>query len=192
MKRHIRKKGKSWSYYVGNSLVIGAFISFVILFWPLFQIYLFPPVIRENLPGTGTFITIPEIHAQAPVILGVDPNNQAVYDAALKQGVAQAKGTALPGQKGTIYIFAHSSGPLWDLTHFNTIFLRLGELKKGDLIYIKRNGKTYDYRVRTSKTVSPSHVSYLTDDTSTQLILQTCTPIGTSLFRLLIFADPSK
>ena len=33
-------------------------------------------------------------------------------------------------------------------------------------------------------------VSYLIETKKTQLILQTCTPIGTSLKRLLVFADP--
>lgn len=191
MRRHIRKKRKSLGYYIGTILFFGALVSFIVLFWPIFQIYLFPPTINNNLPGFGTFITIPEIHAQAPVILNVDPNSQAVYDAALKQGVAQAKGTAIPPQAGTVYIFAHSSGPIWDLTHYNTIFVRLGELKKGDLIVIRRNGKNYDYLVRTSKVVNPTDVSYLTNAKKTQLILQTCTPIGTSLYRLLVFADPT-
>ena len=187
-KNNAHKKGVS--YYLGNGLLIGAFLGFVYLFYPIALIYLFPPVIQLNLPIVGTFITIPKIHAQSPVIEQVDSSNQVVYDEALRYGVAQAKGTSLPGQKGTAYLFAHSSGPLWDQTHFNTIFLRLGELQKGDLITIRRNGKNYDYRVRESKVVDPSAVSYLTNNKRTQLILQTCTPIGTSLYRLLIFADP--
>jgi LPXTG-site transpeptidase (sortase) family protein len=185
-------KYKSLSYYIGNLLILVSFIGFLYIFYPIIQIYLFPPTIQQNLPEVGTFITIPKIHAQSPVIEDVDPTNQAIYDEALKHGVAQAKGTALPGQKGTVYLFAHSSGPVWDLTHFNTIFLRLGELQKGDMIYIKRNGKDFVYRVRELKTVNPSNVSYLTNAKRTQLILQTCTPIGTSLYRLLVFADPSN
>lgn len=186
------KKQISISYYLGNIFLVVSLVSFLYLFWPILQMYLFPPQIQIHLPNYGTFITIPKIHAQAPVIENVDPANQAVYDEALKHGVAQAKGTSLPGQKGTVYIFAHSSGPVWDLTHFNTIFWRLGELHKGDLITIQRNGKEYQYTVRETKTVDPSQVSYLTNNKRTQLILQTCTPIGTSLYRLLVFADVSE
>ncbi len=178
------------SYYLGNGILIAAFVGFIYLFWPIIQIYLFPPKIQTHLPRTGMYITIPKIHAQAPVIPGVDPYNQAVYDAALKHGVAQAKGTSLPGQKGTMYLFAHSSGPVWDLTHFNTIFWRLGELQKGDLITIRRNGENFYYTVHDTKVISPSNLSYLRDTRKTQLILQTCTPVGTSLFRLLVFANP--
>jgi LPXTG-site transpeptidase (sortase) family protein len=138
----------------------------------------------------GTFITIPKIKAQSPVIENVDPWNEAAYGEALKHGVAQAKGTSLPGQHGTVYLFAHSSGLPWDLTHFNTIFLKLGELQNGDKILIRRNGKDYPYKVTDKKEVDPSEVQYLLDTKKTQLVVQTCTPIGTSLRRLLIFAAP--
>lgn len=184
MKRH------SISYYIGTILIVASFCGFFYIFYPIIQIYLFPPQILQNLPEKGMYITIPKIHAQSPIIPNVDPNNQAVYDAALQHGVAQAKGTSLPGQKGTVYLFAHSSGPIWDETHFNTIFLRLGELQKGDQIIIRMNGKNYKYVVYDKKVVDPWQVSYITDSKKTQLIVQTCTPIGTSLYRLLVFAYP--
>jgi LPXTG-site transpeptidase (sortase) family protein len=192
MKKQNSKNKHRFSYYVGNILCIVALAGFLYIFLPIIQIYLFPPAIMaiSNLPKQGMYITVPKIHAQAQIIPGVDPDNQAVYDEALKHGVAQAKGTALPPEKGTVYLFAHSSGPVWEENYYNTIFMRLGELKKGDLIIIRRNGKDYNYKVRGEKTVDPSQVSYLTNDKKTQLILQTCTPVGTSLYRLLVFADP--
>lgn len=192
MKKQVTKQKRSITYYLGNIILLSAFIVFFYLFWPIIRIYLFPPTIQQHLPQVGTYVTIPKIHAQAKVIIGVDPYNQAAYDAALKKGVAQAKGTALPGQKGTVYLFAHSSGPIWEENYFNTIFMRLGELKKGDVIIIRRNGKNYVYHVRDEKVVSPSAVSYLKNNKRTQLILQTCTPVGTSWYRLLVFADPVK
>jgi LPXTG-site transpeptidase (sortase) family protein len=191
MKRQVKQiKHKNISYYFGNALLIISLLGFLYIFWPIVQIYLFPSQIQQHLPEYGMFVTIPKIHAQSPIIPNVDPNNQAIYDEALKHGVAQAKGTSLPGQKGTVYLFAHSSGLPWELTHFNTIFLRLGELQKGDEIIVRRNGKDYNYIVYDKKTVDPSQVSYLTESKKTQLIVQTCTPIGTSLYRLLIFAEP--
>ena len=182
-------KNKNVSKYVGDVLLLLSLFVFLYLFWPVIQIYLFPPTIQKNLPDTGTYITIPKIHAQSPVILNVDPANQTIYDEALKHGVAQAKGTSLPGKPGTVYLFAHSSGPIWDETHFNTIFMRLGELKRGDVIIIRTNGKNYVYKMRESKIVKSSEVGYLTNTHKTQLIVQTCWPIGTSFYRLLVFAD---
>jgi LPXTG-site transpeptidase (sortase) family protein len=54
------------------------------------------------------------------------------------------------------------------------------------------NGKNYNYVVYDKKVVEPWQVSYITESKKTQLIVQTCTPIGTSLYRLLVFADPEK
>jgi LPXTG-site transpeptidase (sortase) family protein len=42
----------------------------------------------------------------------------------------------------------------------------------------------------TKKTVWPNEVKYLKEDQGDILILQTCTPIGTALQRLLVFAKP--
>lgn len=123
---------------------------------------------------------------------GVNPFNEEEYRKALEKGVAQAKGTALPGEKGTIFLFAHSSDFPWRITRYNVAFFRLPELQKGDKINIFRNGKEYKYKVTDKKTVWPSEVNYLLDTKKTQLILQTCFPIGTSLQRLLVFAKPIK
>lgn len=176
-------------YYLGNFFIILSFIGFAYTFFPLINIYFFPPQIKSVLPSKGTFITIPKIHAQAPISENVDPWNEKEYMDTLKKSIAHAKGTSLPGQPGTIFLFAHSSGPPWELTRFNTVFLRLGELQNGDSIIIERNGVTYRYIVRDKKEVWPNEVNYLLDTKRTQLILQTCTPIGTSIKRLLVFAD---
>lgn len=45
-------------------------------------------------------------------------------------------------------------------------------------------------RCMTKKTVWPNEVKYLKEDQGDILILQTCTPIGTALQRLLVFAKP--
>jgi sortase A len=175
-------------YNFGSVLIILSLLGFVYVSYPLFSIYLFPPKIADALPQKGTFITIPKINAQAPVLENVDPWDNAAYHEALKKGVAHAKGTSLPGEDGTVFLFAHSSGMPWELTRFNTIFLRLGELKKGDAILIVKNGKKFHYIVSDKKEVWPTEVNYLISSNKNELILQTCTPIGTSLKRLLVFA----
>ena len=183
------------TYHLGNAFMLLSLAGFIWIFYPVISVYLWPPhimpvkaIARQKDP----VLTIPKIHAQAKIVEQVDPRNETEYMQALKKGVAQAKGTSLPGQHGTSFIFAHSSGAPWDMTYMNTIFLRLGELNRGDTIIIERNGITYHYRVREKKEVQPTDVSYLSQNKRTQLILQTCTPIGTSLRRLLVFADPSK
>ena len=169
-----------------------SFVGFGVLFYPIASIYLFPPTISSNIPQKGTYITIPKIYAQSPVIEEVDPWNETEYSEALKKGVAQAKGTSLSGQGGTTFLFAHSSGNPFEANRYNTIFYRLGELVKGDEIVIFRNGEKLVYAVRETKVVKPDETKYLKDISRDQLILQTCTPVGTSLKRLLVFADLVK
>jgi LPXTG-site transpeptidase (sortase) family protein len=175
--------------YLGTILIGLSLLGLGVTFYPVVAMYLYPsaltPVVKK-----GTFITIPKIHAQAPVILNVDPWNEAAYKEALHHGVAHAKGTQLPGQKGTTYLFAHSSGMPWEITGYNTVFLRLPELDKDDQIILTVDGKQHKYAVAEKKEIQPTDVSYLVNSTRNMLILQTCTPIGTSLRRLLIFASP--
>lgn len=160
-----------------------------IVYYPVISIYLFPPKIQAIQNLKGDYITISKIHAQAPLYFNVDPYNETAYKQILKRGVAQAKGTSLPGQKGSMFVFAHSSGNPFEITKYNTIFFKLGDLRKGDEVLIKSNGKVYKYKVFDKKIVSPNSVEYL-KQTKNQLIIQTCWPIGTSLKRLLIFAIP--
>jgi|SRR3989344_382150 len=180
------------TYYVGNALILLSLFGLLFTFYPIIQLYLFPPQAQTFIIQTleEPYIQIDKINALAPIIEQVDPWNEAVYQKALKNGVAHAKGSSLPGQKGTVFLFAHSSGSPWELTRYNTVFFRLSELEKGDTIIIGRQKKRYTYSVTEKKEVWPTEVSYLKELEQNQLIVQTCVPIGTSLKRLLIFASP--
>ena len=175
---------------LGNFLIIGALALLLFIYYPLILVFVFPPKISANITEKGYFIQIPKIHAQAPIITNVNAFNEAEYRAKLKEGVAQAKGTALPGEKGTSFIFAHSSGPPWEIARYNTVFFRLGELQKNDEIFIFKNGVKLRYKVREKKEVWPNDVSLFKNLIRTQVVIQTCTPIGTDFKRLLIYADP--
>ncbi len=138
----------------------------------------------------GFSIEIPSIDVFSPVIEGVDPYNPKFYLEDLRNGVAQAKGTGLPGEKKTMYLFAHSSDVPWRITRYNTAFFKLPFVKKGDKIVIRKDGKEFVYKVFDEKTVWPNDVKYLKEDQGNILILQTCVPVGTALQRLLVFAKP--
>ncbi len=184
-------KNNKFLYYLGNLLIIISLSGFAYILFPIANIYLNPPRVQSVVNKSGTYITIKKISAQAVITENVNPYIKAEYETVLKKSVAHAKGTSLPGSPGTIFIFAHSSGPPWEQTRYNTVFLRLSELNTGDTIEIQRNGKVYNYTVREKKEVLPTEAKYLENTARTQLILQTCTPIGTDLKRLLVFADPS-
>lgn len=177
-------------YYLGNLFILISLLGFAYTVYPVIKIHLFPtpPPAKAEIAVEGFFLSIPKIHAYSKVIENVDPWTESVYQRALKLGVAHAKGTKLPGEKGTVFLFAHSSGSPWQVTHTNTVFLRLGELIKADSIYIDYQGKRYTYRVINKLEVWPQETKYINSIDENMLILQTCTPLGTSLKRLLIFA----
>jgi sortase A len=175
--------------WFGNTLIIVSLLGLLFIYYPLLKELFFPPHFTQKQKEKIEFsIEIPSIQVFSPIIEGVDPFNQTEYLEKLKNGVAQAKGTGLPGQKGTIYLFAHSSDVPWRITRYNTAFFKLGFVKNGDKIILRKDGKEFDYKVFDEKTIWPTDVSYLTKPQGDILILQTCTPVGTAFQRLLVFA----
>ncbi len=140
---------------------------------------------------TSFSIVIPKISANARVVRNVDAANYDEYIEALKVGVAHARGTALPGDRGHIYLFAHSTDSFFNVGAYNAVFYLLYKLQPGDDIFLFYQGKKFAYRVSETRTVDPDEVDYLTRDSSEPfLTLQTCWPPGTTLKRLLVFAAP--
>ncbi len=138
---------------------------------------------------TNFGIVIEKIDANAKVIPDVDPSSEKDYTQALSKGVAHAKGTVYPGQKGNIYLFSHSVDAPWNIIRFNAIFYLLGKLDKGDRIIMFYQGKRYDYFVFDKAVVSPQDTHFLTNIyPDSVLTLQTCDPPGTLLNRLVVRA----
>jgi len=134
-------------------------------------------------------VVIPKIGANARVVSNVDTSNEREYAEALKKGVAQAQGTAFPGEGGHIFLFAHSTDYWWNVSTYNAVFYLLGKLVKGDDINIFYKGERFVYRVIDSKIVDPSEIEYITRKTNQEFVtLQTCWPLGTTFKRLLVFA----
>jgi len=142
------------------------------------------------IPEDSNFsVVIPKIGANARIIPNVNTANEREYSEALKKGVAQAQGTAYPGEGGHIFLFAHSTDYWWNISTYNAVFYLLGKLVKGDDINIFYKGERFVYRVVDSKIVDPSEVEYITRKTNKEFVtLQTCWPMGTTLKRLLVFA----
>ena len=135
-------------------------------------------------------IVIPKLSINSRVIANVDAANSEEYTAALKLGAAHAKGTYLPDENGTTFIFAHSTDYVWNITRFNAVFYLLKELEDNDQVDLVYNGVVYPYVVVDKKIVDSDAIEYLTPHEGKQtLILQTCWPPGTTSKRLLIFAQ---
>lgn len=109
---------------------------------------------------------------------------------ALRDGVVHYPGTARPGQAGNFFITGHSSYYPWDDGKFKTVFARLHELKPGDEYWVYWNGDKHRYIIREKYEVSPSEVKVLDQPGDRrEATLMTCTPIGTTLRRLIVKAD---
>lgn len=135
-------------------------------------------------------IVIPKISANAKVIADVDPNNSSEYQRALTEGVAQAQGSAYPGEGGNVFIFAHSGADFSQAVQFNAVFYLLSDLNIGDDIFLFHSGQKFQYAVKEKKIVSPQDVQYLQDATAGETVtLMTCWPAGTTLKRLVVIAQ---
>lgn len=136
-------------------------------------------------------IVIPKIEANAKIIADVDPENPAVYQKALTEGVAQAAGSANPDEPGNLFLFSHSGRDLLEAGRYNAVFYLLSKLEKGDEIDIFYQGKKFVYVVSVKKIVNPEETSFLDnppDLTRKNLILMTCWPGGTTWKRLIVEA----
>lgn len=174
---------------LGNILIISSVVLFIYIYLPIISLYLLTQK-PQTLSDKSFFINIPKIDAYSPILENIDPWDKKIYKEALKKGVAHAKGSSLPGDGKLIFLFAHSSDNPLFITRYNTVFFRLGELETDDLINITKDGKEYKYLVYDKREVWPNEVEYLKNVDENILIVQTCTPIGTDLKRLLIFARP--
>ena len=182
---------KSAQKMIGNVLIIASLSGLLFIYYPLLKEFFFPPVYTAEEKVSLEFsVEIPSINVFSKVVGDVDPFNESEYIEKLKDGVAHANNTSLPGEGGTVYLFAHSSDVPWRITRYNTAFFKLGNTKIGDQIIVRNEGQKFVYEIYDMKEVWPNEVEYLTEDQGDVLILQTCTPVGTALKRLLVFAKP--
>lgn len=137
-------------------------------------------------------LIIPKINIDVPVVYDVGPD----YDSqmkAMEQGVAYfgiPGANSKPGQIGNTVLSGHSSNDIIDPGSYKFIFAQLDRLNKSDTIYINYNGVRYTYTVTKKEVVAPTEVSKLVYPTDKPVLtLITCTPLGTSLNRLLVTAE---
>lgn len=108
----------------------------------------------------------------------------------LKDGVVHYPGTAAPGQFGNFFLTGHSSYYPWDSGKFKDVFALLGRLEVGDHYTVYYHQKQHTYTVTEKKEVMPTNVTVLEQPADKKVsTLMTCTPVGTTLRRLIIHAE---
>lgn len=157
-------------------------------------------VIEYTLKTTDIKLTRPEekdwhleiakLNISAPININIDGNNEEQYLTSLQTGVAHLAGSAIPGNIGNIFIFGHSSYYFYDRGSYKYVFKNLNDLSIDDEIIIKSNIGLYKYKVSEKKVVNPDQVEVtgIVKEGQETLSLMTCTPVGTSLQRLIVVA----
>lgn len=80
-------------------------------------------------------------------------------------GASHGEGTANPGEKGNVVIFAHAREGL---------FYNLRDIKKDDIVYVFTKDRWYRYKVDEIKTVYPNQVETIAPQDKEILTLFTC------------------
>ncbi len=140
------------------------------------------PVVSNNS------IVIEKINVDIPIIWNTQ-NIPSEVESNLKNGVIHLKGTALPGEKGNVFITGHSSDYFWSTGNYKEAFVLLDKLVIGDRVYVNFNDVVFGYKVVEIKIVKPSEISVLDQEDNHELTLMTCTPVGTAFNRLIIIAE---
>ena len=149
-----------------------------------------PPDFRMELPGIFDG-NIPIVETPKELLdkkAWVDFEGQIQED--LRKGVVHYPYTAYPGQLGNVFITGHSSYYPWDSGKYKSVFALLPNLELGKIFKVHYGGKEYSYRVTKKYEVKPTEVNVLKQPQDrSMLTLMTCTPIGTTLRRLIVEAD---
>ncbi len=138
--------------------------------------------VRETNPNyTKFYLTVPYLNIKKEEVL-VDSND-------LSKNLAHLPGSALPGEKGNVFISGHSAlSQLFSLK--NAVFSRLSDLKKGDQIIIETPGSKFVYEVEELKVVNSTDVSVINapEEQGRYISLMTCVPPGLNFKRLVVLA----
>ncbi len=143
-------------------------------------------------------LIIPKLNLNVPVVV---PSNADLLkedwtaleediQSGLQDGVVHYPGTAKPGQAGNFFVTGHSSYFPWAPGKYKSVFARLGELNVGDEYWVYYGGDKYRYVISEKKEIKPSDVTVLDQPVSKRVsTLMTCTPVGTTLRRLILSAQ---
>jgi len=153
------------------------------------------PTVSASIHEKPTLM-IPKLNVEVPVVFGSKNDVNSMANA-MSNGVAHFAirgASAKPGEVGNFAISGHSAGNIYQQSDYKFIFSGLTRMGVGDLIYMDYEGQRYTYRVTGMRTVEPSNSASLreiaNDNSGKPMItLITCTPLGTSRYRLLVYGE---
>lgn len=131
-----------------------------------------------DVSGTGVMgsLDIPKINVNLPIYHGTGEES-------LSNGAGHLEGTSLPigGENTHCVLTGHRGLPS------SKLLVRLDEIKKGDLFFLRVCGRVLAYRVSDITIVEPDDVSTLDIQAGKDLAsIVTCTPYGINTQRLIV------
>ncbi len=131
-----------------------------------------------NYPSAGNrigTITLPTLKQSWPIY-------QGTTDAELAKGVGHYAKSVLPGQNDNSVLSGHRT----------TVFSKLGQLKRGQLILVKTSAGTFTYKVRAMRIVLKTDRTVIVPTAGAVLTLTTCYPfnnVGATKHAYVVSAD---
>ncbi len=139
------------------------------------------------------YLTIPKLNIYDAIV----STNSSNLDP--RKALGHYKGSCLPDESCNVFIFGHSTNK-WVKNHYESgdytsVFSHLDELQYGDEIFVKYKDKEYRYMVdlwtvRNPEDVDPLSQPYPKSSGLHQSTIElfTCTPSGTTKYRLSVVA----
>ena len=121
---------------------------------------------------------IPKLDATLPIFHGTDEDE-------LEKGVGHFAGSVLPGENDNSVLSGHR----------DTVFRRLGEVGKGDLLVVRTVAGEFTYKIRQVRIVDADDRSVIVPKPRATLTVTTCYPfqfIGDAPDRYILVADLLK
>lgn len=150
----------------------------------------------KPLPDVADLV-IERIGITVPIVFNIKADNKDIYSA-LEKGVVHYSNTVKPGDLGPSIILGHSSAYPWYKGKYGSVFALLGQLKKGDKLYVRySDGRIFRYAMTRAVVFNPlgaasdAEVNTLTSDSNSDgsLILISCWPVGTNYRRIAVEAS---
>lgn len=135
---------------------------------------------RQTKPNYSQFqLSIPKLKVNQATVY-VDSND-------LSKGLAHLPGSALPGEKGNVFISGHSAINRF-LAGETAVFAKLTDLKKDDEVLVEAANSQFIYKVTGIKIADPGDLSIIpAPETQGRYIsLMTCVPPGLNFKRLVV------
>ncbi|WP_053360617.1 class D sortase [Bacillus sp. FJAT-27251] len=120
-------------------------------------------------------LSIPKISAELPIFHGTDEDE-------LEKGVGHFAGSVLPGEKDNSVLSGHR----------DTVFRKLGEVGKGDLLVVTTSAGEFTYKVKKVRIVDADDRTVIVPKPRATLTVTTCYPfnfIGDAPDRYILIAD---